>query len=412
MHTRRIDRRCFVAITIIFVYCYLLRIILIIFYPHLADWTLPASAHSELRNISYIWQAIGLTLIFSAGFFWAIGMQYVFPYRLRNIFQCVISAYDIPFLVKMLLSIISCMTGVWVALLLFELRIGIQGQAPETTLPFKLAGVLIYLKNSVIPIILLACVFLFEKSGRTFYSRLAAASLISLGFLDMVFFDTRGAALRSLLYLVLLWWISRFKVRRSDKFLIFAIVLALLVMISMVTEIRQYGELLKSLSFSTILFGINFIMFRVTGAEHLVAVVGLHDPLHIQYLVDIVSSERGIPGYYTTELLGVDYNLPQTFAPSGLGWLYILGGPLMLVFGGVLLGFLTIGVYNWIPRNLPLLGSVAKSLYIFTLAFILSEGAVEAPLISFIIGYATLWLLEKFLKRMAIKRCLNYGVVS
>jgi len=405
------DYRGFAAVTIILVYCYLLRIILISFYPFLADFTLPLSAHSEIRNISNIWDATILILIFSAGYFWAIVVQYLIHYSHRTKWRNRSSDYGIPFLLIMLLLIVSCIAGISIALLLFELGIGIQGVEPETALPFNLAGILIYLKNSVIPILLLACVFLFERSGRTFYSRLAAASLIFIGFLDMVLFDTRGAALRSFLYIVLLWWISRFKIRRSDNILIFIILIGLLLMIAMVTEIRLYGEILETLSFSMIFSSINFIMFRVTGAEHLVAVVGLHDPLHIEYLFDIVNSARGIPGYYTTDLLGVDYNLPQTFAPSGLGWLYILGGWVVLAFGGVLLGFLTIGVYNWIPRNLPLLGSAAKSLYIFTLAFMLSEGAIETPLISFILGYSTLWLLENFLKRMAGKRRLNTGVL-
>lgn len=409
---QRLDLRCLVVVTLIFGYCYALRFVLIYFFPHLVDWTMPVSAHPAIRDRSVLWQAIGLTSLFLLGFLWIIGIQLLLQYRRPKQEKMTRPNYAISFQAKALLALTACTAGVWIALLLSALGIGIQGQAPETALPFKLAGILIYLKSSVIPVVLLACVLLFERSGHTLYSRLAAFSLILLGFLDMVFFETRGAALRSLLYIGLLWWVARFKLQRTDKIVILAIVVTLPVMIAAVTELRLYGESLDSSVISRLFAGVNFLMFRVTGAEHLTAVVGFHTPLHLQDLMDTVSSPRGIPGYYTTELLGVDPNLPQTFAPSGLGWLYILGGPILLALGGVLLGFLAIGVYNWIPQNLPVLGSAAKSLYILTLAMMLSEGTVEAPLISFILGYATLWSLENALKLITVQCHPNFRTLS
>lgn len=407
---RRLDLRCLLVLALIFGYCYALRFILIYFFPHLVDWTMPVSAHPVIRDRLVLWQAIGLAALFLLGFLWAIGIQLLLQWQRPRQWKGTQPNSVIPFQVNALLALTTFTAGAWISLLLSALGIGIQGQAPETALPFKLAGILIYLKSAAIPVAMLACVFLFESSGHTLYSRLTVFSLILLSLLDMILFESRGAALRSLLYIGLLWWVARFKLHRIDKILILAIVVTLPIMIAAVTEYRLYGESLGSSLTSRLFAGINFLMFRVTGAEHLTAIVGLHTPLPSQDFIDALSSPRGIPGYYTTELLGVDPNLPQTFAPSGLGWLYIFGGPILLALGGVLLGFLAIGVYNWIPQNLPVLGAAAKSLYILTLAMMLSEGTVEAPLITFILGYATLWLLEKMLMLITDRRHPNFGI--
>lgn len=407
-----LDHRCLAVVATIFGYCYVLRLALVYASPDLVDWTMPVSAHSLIRDDSVFWNTAGLISVFIFGFLWATGTLLLLLSTHQNNWRDKLKSQSISFNLKALLTLAASTAGIWLALLLFAFGIGVQGQAPATALPFKLAGILVYLKNSVIPVMLLACVLLFERDGHTIYSRLAALSLVTLGFLDMAMFDTRGAALKSLIYLALLWWISKFKLQRADKMLIVFIALTLPIMIAAVTEVRLYGTSLDSSTIERLLGGINFLLFRVTGAEHLMAVVGFHVPLGLQGLGDVLSSPRGIPGYYTTELLGVDPNLPQTFAPSGLGWLYIFGGPLMVGFGGVILGLLSVGVYNWLPKNLPVLGSAAKSLYIFTLAMVLSEGTFEAPLISFILGYATLWLLEISLKSVSVQYHLNHGALS
>ena len=404
--SHRLDLRCLAVVGVIFGYCYVLRLALVYISPEVVDWTMPVFAHPVIRDESNFWDTATLASLFFLGLLWAAGSVTLILHRYKGI--CTAPDANVSFPVRALLTLVACMYGVWVALVLSALGVGIQGQAPETTLPFKLAGILVYLKSSVIPVALLACVLLFEKSGHTFYSRLASMCMLLLGFLDMAFFDTRGAAVRSLLYIALLWWVAGFRLQRVDKILILLVAITLPIMIAGVTEIRLYGESIDSSLIHRLLGGINFLLFRVTGAEHLMAVVGLHSSLNLQDLLDVVTSPRGIPGYYTTALLGVDPNLAQTFAPSGLGWLYILGGPLMIGFGGAIVGFLSVWVYNWLPHSLPILGSAAKSLYILTLAMIVSEGSFEGPLISLILGYATLWFLEYSLKYISVPYRLNH----
>lgn len=405
--SHRLDLRCLAIVGVIFGYCYVLRLILVYMSPELVDWTMPVSAHPVIRDASNFWNTATLASIFLLGLLWAAGSLVLILRRYKGSWACTAPDTNISFPAIALLALTACVSGAWVALILSTLGIGIQGQVPETTLPFKLAGILVYLKSSVTPVVLLSCVLLFERSGRAFYSRLTAISMLFLGFLDMVFFDTRGAAVRSLLYIALLWWVAGFRLQRVDKILMLFVAITLPILIAGVTEVRLYGESLDSSIIDRLLGGINFLLFRVTGAEHLMAVVGLYSSLNLQDLLDVLTSPRGIPGYYTTALLGVDPNLPQTFAPSGLGWLYIFGGPLMIGFGGAIVGFLSVWVYNWLPQSLPKLGSAAKSLYILTLAMIVSEGSFEGPLVSLILGYATLWFLENSLKYISVQYHLN-----
>src|SRR5690606_16990087 len=107
---------------------------------HLVEWTMPESGHAEIRDHSVLWRTAYLTLLFMFGFAWAVSVQFLLRKLKRTSVQYPISNSHPAIQTNSLLALAACSTGIWVALVLFSLNIGIQGQTPAITLPFKLAG--------------------------------------------------------------------------------------------------------------------------------------------------------------------------------------------------------------------------------------------------------------------------------
>lgn len=394
---KRRDYRCVIAAAIVFCYCYVLRLLLIVHDPDLVAWTMPDLAFDGMTDARTLQAAFVLVAWFGFGFFWFCFIQAALPRRTVRIKQqgesqpkptyrrIAVLLFGATFLLSSLTS--------WT---LFNLGIGIQGQFSQTILPFKLAGILIYLKNAALPAVLIACIYLLERSGHPFSSRVCAILLIGLGIVDMFSFDTRSGALRAVVLLALLWWIAGIRLRRLDKMLIGLCTIMLPTLIATVTQKRLFGEVINTSTYDQFKDGFEFLLFRITGAEHLAAIIHLSAPLNLMEAWSAILSDRGLSGYYTTELLQFNPDIPQTFAPSGIGWLYLAGGHGLVLAGGLFLGYASTGIYSFITRILPILSPVAKSLYIFSVVSILSEGTIGTPLTSLAIGCTTLLIIEKF----------------
>lgn len=391
----RPDFRALAFTAVVFAYCYVIRWLLIVWNPTLVEWTMPPTALDAITYPESLHRALQLTTLFAFGF---IGMTLI-QLLLPRITRCIAPspARRIPLHFACFCLLLCVMLYAGVALVLAQFGIGVQGQLPLTVLPFKLAGLLVYLKAAALPTFVLAVVYLMERNGYLFWSRLAAASLVGLGIMDMFLFDTRSSALRAVVLLALLWWVGRLRLRVSDKTMLLAATLALPILIALVTQKRLFGEFTDTALFGLIGEGINFLLFRITGVEHLTVIAHLSPPLSFIDAFEVLTSERGVSGYYTVELLNIDPQAPQTFAPSALGWLYLMGGPLLIFVGGLLMGWAVVGLYALLARPLPVLAPVAKALYIFMLLIILSDGAMESPIMSFVIGYAALIFVETLL---------------
>ena len=385
---------------IIVAYAYVARLAIVWFVPISVYWTVPASAWPAFSDsATFLSTSLALALAF-ASFYLTIG----FTRRFNNaglpkprIFQrtsLAPSASVISFVFIITIAIAAILNAV-----AFARGIGHQGRFIEEELPFKLVGAIIYAKTAIIPALLLLLVYWAEVRGKRGLSRFVAVSMVCLGLIDMFVLESRGAALKPVLMLALLVWISGFRLKTSDKYALTILFVSLLLAVQVVTSTRLLGEQTDEQWFNKILFGLNFLLFRITGIEQLMAIQYLGSPIPLSELPAVLASPRGIPGYYTIVLLGVDDSLPQTFAPSGLGWLYLAAGLPGIIVGSAIAGLLVTVGWRSLSRVFPSSESVVKTFYLLMLIIVICEGAMEPAILSFLVSAGTLKLMEPKRKR-------------
>ena len=275
--------------------------------------------------------------------------------------------------------------------------IGVQGQFVEQPLPFKLTGAIVYLKSIVLPCFAMVYIYCAERRGLTGLSRVAIATVLLSGAADMILFSSRGALLLQVLFVALLWRVAEFKVRKSDAIIVAIIVTGALLAVPIITATRLFGTDLSVLSFSQIMFGVSFVFFRVTGIDQFMVIIDLARPIATADLLEVLWSPRGVAGYYTSEVLAFPEDVPQTFAPSALGWLYLVGGVPGLLLGGVALAGIVFAGWRLIELLLPRLSIIAKAYFMMQLIVICTEGVVGVSLKAMMIALFAFWALERTL---------------
>lgn len=388
----------------VFIYAYAGRLLIVWFAPELVYWTVPQVAWSAFDDPDVKIEAIGLLLVAVAGFCFSLILSWTFA---SLSLSTTIRPRVIPRTVGQRLIVTLLLTSVALAALLsgvaYIYGIGRQGQFNEQSLPFKLAGMVVYAKTAVLPALLLLQVYWAEASGRRRLARVGALVLIALGLMDMFMLDSRGAAMKHVLLLVLVWWLAGFRLLPLDRTVLLVFLAVLLAAIQMVTSVRLYGEQTAGLSIDQILQGLNFVLLRITGVDQLMVIQYLGSPIPWDEVWDVLTSPRGISGYYTTALLGVDENLPQTFAPSGLGWFYLVGGLPGILIGAAVIGFAATTLWTALDRVFAGCAPVIKSFFLVTLLMIVSEGSMEAPLVSFLITAFSLKLIDLARRALLLK---------
>ncbi len=278
--------------------------------------------------------------------------------------------------------------------LMVKFGIGTQGKFVESPLPFKLTGAIVYAKRIIIPCLCALCIYWAQLEGRPLLARLAAAVLLISGALDMVIFASRGALLTQVLLVALVWLMAGFKITKGDLLLLVAVVGGALFAVPIVTLIRLYDISLQIVSVAQVYVGLIFVLLRITGIDQFVIILDLSMPLPFERLWEVLTSERGVAGYYTLELLGLDETLPQTFAPSGAGWLYLVGGTLGVVLGCIVMAFFLVGAWKAIDALLPCFGDVARAVVVMQLIVMITDGVMGLAMTAMWVGLATLWLAE------------------
>ena len=390
-------------VLIVVAYAYIARFFLIWIVPESVYWTVPEMAwpafdDSEVRDEVFYLLLVALSVFsFSVIVIRAFVIPSLSKTKLRAIFPRFPNQITIVALLLVLVLV-----GIFLNIVAFIYGIGRQGQFNEP-LPFKLTGAIVYAKAAVVPALLLLQVYWAEASGRRRLARLGVVVLVVFGLIDMFMLDSRGAALKPILLLALVWWLAGFRFRSFDKGVLALLIVFLFGAIQMVTSVRLYGGQLEEFSINHILEGLNFILFRVTGIEQLMVILHFGSPIPWSEVWDVFTSERGIPGYYTTVLLGVDENLPQTFAPSGLGWLYLVGGLPGVIVGTAIVSLMVTTMWRTLERSFSCCAPVVKAFYLFTLLMMVSEGAMEASLISFLIVAFVLKIIDLTVKAIPLK---------
>lgn len=359
----------------------------IVFVPEAVYWTVPPVAWSAFEDTTSQVEVSWLLLTALLGFMVFWGLSFLFDLVVgravsrRKLAPIKPTASEFIVLLLLNIALVALLQSVS-----YHYGLGRQGQFNEEALPFKLAGMVMYTKAAVIPALLLMQIYWAESNGRWWLARAGVATLFAIGLVQMFMQDSRGAPLMPVLLLVLLWWQAGFRLRFVDKVAMVIFVGVTLIGIQMVTSMRLYGESASYFTWYQIVAGVNFVLLRITGVEQLMAIQYLGAPIPLNEVWDVLVSPGGIPAYYTTNLLGVDEKLPQTFAPSGIGWFYLAGGVPGVMIGAATIGFLVTFAWRALDGLFEGFSPVIKAFYLFMMLMLVAEGSMKEPLISFLIS--------------------------
>lgn len=381
------------ALLVTIAYSYFIRYLIVDNSPEVLYFLVPAVAWTAFESEPSKALALANTSVFLFGFCLTVVILRVFhSHRVKTSAKAAKRSYPRP--PPSVLLFLGVISIVALDVLMLGRGIGQQGAFVEEPLPFKLTGLVVYAKSVLLPCLFAAFIYLAERSRRHRMARLAAITLFVSGIFDMLLFSSRGALLNQLLFVGLLWLVAGFKLRKGDYIALTALVVGALFLVPIITAVRLYESGLDVFSFSQISNGIAFVLLRVTGFDQLAIIVDLASPLSFADAVEVLASPRGIQGYYSSEVLHYSESIPQTFAPSGLGWLYLLGGTAGVLAGSIIVGGALILGWKAFEAILPRLAPVAQAYFLLQLIMIITEGGIGTSLIAMTLAFGALLLLH------------------
>jgi hypothetical protein len=385
-----------ISVIMLFWFAYFIRFFLIVAHPGSVYFLVPKIAWSSFDNpgilqTSFIYlSAAFCTFCVSVIFFsLTLGCRMERRIAIRN--ARVKVNERTPSGMFVMLAILAL---VFLNFIYLSYGIGMMGEFVENPLPFKLTGAIVYTKSVIVPCLLVLHIYWAQKSGRFVWARLGVLVLFLSGIFDMYVYKSRGALLFQTFPLGLVWLLAGFNLYKFDKLILVLVLTGTFLFIPIVTALR-FNSALELVPINQIVDGINFIFFRITGIDQFMVILNLGEPISIDNLWSVLSSPRGIAGYYTTQLLNYAEHIPQTFAPSMLGCLYLVGGLPGILAGVIFLGFLATYMWNIFGLFYPKCAPVVKSYFLVFLLLSITEGIAQGIIISFIIAAVLLWFMEK-----------------
>jgi hypothetical protein len=398
-------------------FAYFIRFFIIVVNPNSVWFLVPEIARSSfddpsIRQASFIYlSAAFCTFCVSVIYFWLILEGRVERRRAERT-TMVGSNEKVPSFWFVVFAILALFL---LNIICLAYGIGKMGTFVENPLPFKLTGAVVYMMSVVVPCLLYLYIYLAQKDERFILARLGILAMLLSGLFDMFVYESRGALLWPLVFLGLLWLIAGFRLYKFDKLIFVAVLAGSFFIIPFITAARR-GIPLETFSISQILDGINFVFFRMTGIDQFMVILNLGEPISLDKIWGIISSPRGVAGYYTTQLLNYGDDLPQTYAPSGLGLLYLIGGFPGIICGSVFLGFLVTYIWNSLGLIYSKYAPVVKTYFLVSIMVVVLEGTVERVIISLAIVAVLLLFMEKYLsignKPLPVSKIIDVKLVQ
>ena len=295
-------------------------------------------------------------------------------------------------------------------------NIGLLG-ANSGRLPLRMAGIVLYSRLILIPALLLLLIAAANRTGDLLKVRIGVVLLLVHGVMDVFVRASRGGLLTALLLLVFMFAIGAYSPPRTDRRLVMLTLLAGLATVPFITQYRwlrvsgvsvtdAFAKLLQSgVGISKVFVqGVTFVLLRLPGVEGLLSILGFAGgPLGFR-LFNVISAPRGIAGYMTVELYSYPPDLPQTYSPTFLGWLYLAGGaPAIILASVALAGVVSLGWYL-LHRSRLYSGPVARCFVLWILFNVLTEGTMEVIYLETVVVLAVLIGIEMSVRVLALLR--------
>ncbi len=272
-------------------------------------------------------------------------------------------------------------------------RIGLMG-AEAPTLPFHLGGIVFYGRLATLPALLLLMIWSADTLHSKWRFNVAVAATLICGLSDMVLRASRGALVSLLVPASLLLVLTDRLTRSRVVYLLLSVAMIVglwpimtLYRISRGTEdpsilisLRQSLDAVTLTDVGNpagvILDAGRTVLLRITGAVSLIPAVGAQTkPLGIHGIASVTD-------FFTTEVMGYPPEAIHSSAPSLLGWLFLVGGNVLVVVG--VFG-LTVGVWmvwRYVQASQLSLAQVAQALVATWLFYTVVDGVLERAYLS------------------------------
>ena len=288
-----------------------------------------------------------------------------------------------------------------------------MGSSTSAPLPFRLKGIVFYLRVVCVPIFILIGISFLDHSNDVVGSRAGISILILNGFADMFLRNSRSSLLLALLLLLFLLIANGVRLRMKEKAFLGLILVIGFLMVPIMSEYRGVRMLQTLSQYETLVFlfkkgesswllqftqGLKFVFFRMPGIESLWCQLALGArPLGI-YSLDVINSTNGIAGYLTQVIHPLMNETNTLLAPGFVGWLYLVGGAPVIFVGSMCVGFITVLVWSVIDTVFIKISATAKAFLLWMLFLALTEGTLDSMGFMLLAGMVTLISMEMLLR--------------
>lgn len=291
---------------------------------------------------------------------------------------------------------------------------GIARMAAENQyLPLRLAGWIFNIRVTLIPALLLLLIWCSDQIGFRQYLTLGMILLFLHGASDMLLRSSRGFLLELFIMLTVLFVITK-RMTKTRLRLLALVLLITIVLIPLVSHYRairskdvampigySLAEATRNMSdvgsslWERLGTGSIFMLSRFTGTESLLHIVGSDLP---PLYTGAFTGSINVTKHMTVNVIGFPDEAMMGYAPSALGWLYLVGGNVMVVAGICIL--VTFAWFCWrLLAKLSLFCTpVAQAIFISWYFLLFTEGTLDRPYVRILIMAGTIVTCEWILR--------------
>lgn len=318
--------------------------------------------------------------------------------------------------VLLVVALILSLASGW---LTYRFDIGLMGSDIKIILPYRLRGIVFYLRNYFLTGALLLTAYLAYRRSLRGLAWIAIGLLMLNGAADLAIRSSKASILAPFLYIAFLLIASGVRIRIRHVALAIAISVPLLVVLPYLNALRTFRlagrgvwESIASVAVSAdfhpvelLLRGFTWVIYRLPGVDILTAILGHHaSPVGDQWY-EVFSRPNGMAGYLTNDVFLTPVSHPHLAAPGYFGWWYLLLGSPGVVLGGAALGLFVRIAWPLILKLTIHTAILARVFVLMLLFTALTEGTLDSMLKMFLAMLFTVLTLEGFI-RMAVR--FNY----
>ena len=290
----------------------------------------------------------------------------------------------------------SLCAGLLVTILLLELITGYVSWAAHiavmgaeiVALPYRMAGVVFYTRTVLLPALLLLLVCMADQHGLKRRFQLGVLLLMIHGVSDAILRSSRSSLVFMFLALMFLVILTGRMNRRRWRFIAACLVLSLLLfpvltayryvrggsnISDIVAPLREgIGSTYLSENFGEIVLDTwATLVFRATGMNSLLEIAGSGSgPLGFHRV-------NGVTPFFNEEIMNVPADAVTSYAPSLIGWFYLVGGNTAVVFGILAFVAAVQAIWQALASSNLHARPIAQALFLLLLVYAATDGVLD-----------------------------------